>query len=68
MVLLKDIEDFFKDYIFKEQELRLSKAENIFALEKFIKSHTEILKGKTRNSVYKPYYERLLKVYLKLKK
>lgn len=63
--IIEHFENHF-DYNFKEHNdiVVLNPAEKIFGLETFLKSHISILKRNSGNKRYKPYYDRLYKVYL----
>jgi len=68
MTPLSKIEEFFDNYNFNDQEIQLSPCEKILNLEKFIKSHIKFLKNNKGKKLFMPYYIRLEKTYLKLKK
>jgi len=68
MTPLSKIEEFFNNYNFNDQEIQLSTCEKILNLEKFIKSHIKFLKSNKGKKLFMPYYIRLEKTYLKLKK
>lgn len=64
---LKELENYFNsvelpDYI--ELEGGLIKIET----KKTVESHINFLKGNPKNKLYQPYYDRLLKIYLQVKK
>lgn len=63
MTRLIDIETFFENYDFKEQELVIDKSMKIINVKKYVKSQIHLLKSNRGNKVYLPYYLRLEKVY-----
>lgn len=67
MIKLNDIELFFKNYDFNDQEIQLSPCETITDLRTFVNSHFRVLQNNKGNKVILPYFNRLKKVYLKLK-
>lgn len=66
MISLKEIEVFFNEYDYSNNVLSLDGHGYIKNLKNFVKSHISYLKSNPKNKGYKPYYDRLLKVYLKL--
>jgi len=68
MVTFKKIETFFSDYKFEENVLQLDCCTKITDLKKYVHTQIHLLKMNSGKAVYLPYYNRLLKVYLKLKK
>ncbi len=51
------------DYEFTDDEIEISQCETVLDVEKFVKTHIDILDANSGKSVCKPYYDRLLKVY-----
>lgn len=64
---MEEIETFFKQYGYKENRLILNECEVIKDLKRFVSTHIKVLKCNPGNIAYKPYYDRLNKVYNKLK-
>lgn len=64
MTKLTTIEDFFKDYDYKDGVVKLDDCTKIIDLKKFVDSHISILKKNSGNRRFLPYYERLHKIYL----
>ena len=67
MANINIIETFFDDYKFDENVLKLNQYETITNLEEFVKTNITLLRANKGKIIYKPYYDRLLKVYQKLK-
>lgn len=67
MITLGDVVEFFEGYAFNERPLILDEATTITNVEKLVKSHILYLKSNSGKKVFVPYFERLKKVYLKLK-
>lgn len=65
---LTDIINFFDNYNFNDEEIVLDQCTKITNVEKFVNSHKNYLLKNTGKKVFLPYYNRLLKLYLKLKK
>ena len=66
-VTLKEIECYFKDYDYKNNTLILDKCTTISDLKRYVETQIRLLKGKIRSKSFKPYANRLKKVYLKTK-
>lgn len=66
MKKIDEISAYFENYAFSVNELELSKHEKIIDLQKFITINISILRANSGNPRYKPYFDRLLKVYNKL--
>lgn len=58
---LDKLEEYFKTVELPE-EIRLSEAETITDVGKFIEGHIKTLRGNSGNIRYLPYYERLARV------
>lgn len=67
-VNLKDIKDFFSNCEINENPVKLDKCTTVLNVKKFIETHTKLLESNSGNELFLPYYERLLKLYLILKK
>lgn len=55
-----------KEHLFRinlNRGLQLTPQEKITNLEQFVKTHVSILESNPGKARYKPYYDRLLKVY-----
>lgn len=57
------IVDFFEGYNFKDQEIILSPGEKITNVKKFVEANIRLLLANRGKKVYKPYYDRLNKLY-----
>jgi hypothetical protein len=66
IVNLKQIETFFSDYKFEENVLNLDVCTKITDLKNYVETQIHLLKSNSGNRSYLPYYNRLLKVYLKI--
>mgnify|MGYP003642705420 FL=1 len=66
-VTLKEIECYFKDYDYKNNTLILDKCTTISDLKRYVETQIRLLKGRIRTKSFKPYADRLKKVYLKIK-
>jgi hypothetical protein len=66
-VTLKEIECYFKDYDYKNNTLILDKCTTITDLKKYVETQIRLLKGRIRTKSFKPYADRLKRVYLKTK-
>ena len=68
MANIIDIEKFFNTYDFgKCNSIKLSEAEVIVDLQKFVKTNIHLLKSNKGNKTYIPYWNRLFKAYTILK-
>ena len=63
MKKIDEIRLFFDSFDFKNRELVLDKCTKIVDLKKFTETHLQVLKSNSGNNSYKPYFDRLLKVY-----
>jgi len=66
MIPLNKIIDFFKDYEFNNSVIELSDCEKVIDMGKFVKTSISYLLNNKGKKLYMPYYERLVKIYLKL--
>jgi len=57
------IVDFFDNYNYNEQEIILSPGEKITNVKKFVDVNIRLLLANRGKKVYKPYYDRLNKLY-----
>ena len=65
MANIKEIEQHFNNYDFsKSKTIRIDKASKVKGLKQMVNNHISILKANSGNMTYKPYYDRLYKVYL----
>lgn len=64
---INDIIQFFDDFDFKNQEVKLDQCTNITNVKNFVESHKKYLLANRGKKLFLPYYNRLLKLYLKLK-
>ena len=66
-VNLKEIELFFESYVFNDREVILDQCQTIKDVKLFTTTHISYLKGNSKKEFKYLYYDRLLKLYLKLK-
>ena len=66
-VNLKEIELFFKSYVFNDREVIFDQCTTITDVKLFTTTHISYLKGGSKKEHKYLYYDRLLKLYLKLK-
>lgn len=67
-VVYDEIAKFFENYEFTDDEIEISPAETVINIEKFVKSHLEIIKNNREKPVdtrrrLTPYWNRLLYMY-----
>lgn len=67
MKKIEIIENFFKDYEFDDDSVRLDKATVITNPAFFVESHLNTIKGNNSRESKMPYFERLEKLYEILK-
>lgn len=59
---LKDLESFFDNYEFKGK-IQLDQCTLLQNPKLFVKTHLNALKSNSGNRLYKPYYDRLIKLH-----
>lgn len=64
---LSDLIEFFENYDFNGKTLKLDQCTTIINQKKFVESHISYLKSNKGKKLFMPYYNRLLKLHLKLK-
>lgn len=62
---IEELEKFFEHI--PDQQIRLSKFENIISTKKFVENHLSIIKHNNGKKSFEPYYDRLLKLMNLLK-
>jgi len=67
-VKFQEIEAFFSDYEFSDDEIEISQCETVTNISKFVNSHLAIIKNNQNRPVdarkrLTPYWDRLLKMY-----
>ena len=62
------IEEFFKEYQFPKEPVKLDQTTKIRNPKEFISSHLSYLRGKGGKGVKQPYFDRLDKFYNLFKK
>jgi hypothetical protein len=67
MVTLKTIKAFFDNYKFDNNVLILNQSTKITDLKKYVRVNIKMLECNSGKKVYLPYFERLKKIYLKIK-
>ena len=68
MVTLKIIKTFFDNYTFDKNVLKLDECTTITDVKKYVKTNINYLEKNTGNKRFLPYFDRLKRVYLKIKK
>lgn len=68
MVSLTTIKEFFDNYDYLINEVKINKSEKITDLKKFVEVNISYLENNTGNKRFLPYYNRLLFVYKELSK
>ena len=62
---VNEIIDYYSTYNFADfKPITINGCEKIIDLRTFVKSHILIIRKNIDNETYKPYYDRLMKVYL----
>lgn len=64
---LTELEEAYKSIELPDQ-IVLDKCTKIFDTKKFVEVHFKFLKNNRRNRTFKPYYDRLIKIYYQHKK
>lgn len=67
MKKIDQIEEFFKNYNFGKEPIDLDESTVIRNPTIFIASHLSIIRGKNSRNLKQPYFDRLNKLYEKLK-
>ena len=62
-ISVKTLSDYFKDYEFTDDEIEISPCETILNIELFDQTHLTAIKNNSGNKTFKPYYDRLVKLY-----
>ena len=60
---LDKIEQFFKEYKNKGKAIQLNQCESVMDVKKFASVHICFLRGNSGNKLFKPYADRLNKLY-----
>jgi hypothetical protein len=61
--LIEVIEDFFKDIEFTDDVIEFDVCSTIFDIKKFYETNLMMAKSNNKESLKKPYYDRILKLY-----
>jgi hypothetical protein len=65
---VKELEEYFKDVQLPEEPIQLDSSGTIKDLQKFIESNLSIIKLQNGKEIYKPYFDRLIKLKIFFKK